>query len=62
MADYYLCSLGELMMASIPSGLKLQSETKMLLNHLKKIVDKELFDHEYLIVEALHQQYFTRNS
>ncbi len=56
MADYYLCSLGELMMASLPSGLKLQSETKVLYNHLKKVVEEELSDYEYLIVEALHQQ------
>jgi len=55
-ANYYLCSLGELMIASLPAGLKLESETRILKNHLKKIIDEELSDYEYLIVEALQEQ------
>ncbi len=55
-ATYYLCSMGELMMASLPAGLKLESETRVLQNQLKKVVDEELSDYEYLIVEALQQQ------
>lgn len=56
MADYYLCTMGEVMTAALPSGLKLESETMVLRNHLKKIEDEELSDHEFLIVEALSTQ------
>lgn len=31
-ADYYMCSLGEIFKAGVPSGLKLESETKLFLN------------------------------
>jgi primosomal protein N' (replication factor Y) (superfamily II helicase) len=31
MASYYLCSLGEILKAALPSGLKLESETKVYL-------------------------------
>ncbi len=57
MADYYMCSMGEVMTAALPAGLKLESETKVMPNHLKEIVDEELSDHEYLIVEALQGQH-----
>ncbi|HAD98668.1 MAG TPA: primosomal protein N' [Cryomorphaceae bacterium] len=57
MADYYMCSMGEVMMAALPAGLKLESETTVIPNHLKEIVDEELSDHEYLIVEALQSQH-----
>jgi len=32
MADYYLCSLGEIMKAALPAGLKLESHTRILPN------------------------------
>ena len=53
MASYYLCTLGEVMNAALPGGLKLQSETKISLtenykDHLKIINDKE-----FLIIDAL---------
>ena len=32
MADYYLCTLGEVMAAALPSAFKLQSETTILLH------------------------------
>jgi primosomal protein N' (replication factor Y) (superfamily II helicase) len=32
MADYYLCSLGEVFKAALPAGLKLESETRLLIN------------------------------
>ncbi len=56
MADYYLCTMGEVMTAALPAGLKLASETVVLKNHLKKIVDEELSDHEFLVMEALEAQ------
>jgi primosomal protein N' (replication factor Y) len=31
-ADYYLCTLGEVMIAALPSGLKLSSESKVQIN------------------------------
>lgn len=33
MADYYLCSEGEVMKAALPSGLKLESQTQIVLNN-----------------------------
>ncbi len=56
MADYYLCSMGEVMTAALPSGLKLESETAVMRNQLKKLVDEELSDPEFLVMEALEQQ------
>lgn len=53
---YYMCSEGEVMMAALPAGLKLESETIVVPNRLKKIVDEELSDHEFLIVEALQAE------
>ena len=32
MADYYLCTLGEVMAAALPSAFKLQSETTIMLH------------------------------
>jgi primosomal protein N' (replication factor Y) len=32
MADYYLCSVGEVFKAALPAGLKLESETRLLIN------------------------------
>lgn len=52
-AEYYICTRGEVMTAALPAGLKLESETRVVRNQLKKLVDEELTDHEYLIVEAL---------
>jgi primosomal protein N' (replication factor Y) len=40
-ASYYHCSLGEVMKAALPSGLKLESETKVILNPEHK--DSETF-------------------
>ena len=56
MAEYYLCTMGEIMTAALPSGLKLESETVVLRNHLKEVVDAELNDNEFLIMEALTAQ------
>lgn len=32
MADYYMCSMGEVMKAALPAGLKLESETRLIFN------------------------------
>ena len=53
-ADYYCCTIGEVMDAALPSGLKLQSETKLILIDEDEVYSPELLsDEEYLIVEAL---------
>ncbi|MBS1646473.1 MAG: primosomal protein N' [Bacteroidetes bacterium] len=53
---YYLCTVGEVMSAALPSGLKLSSETKLMLNDaidFEKENIKELSDKEYLLLEAI---------
>lgn len=56
MAEYYCCSLGEVMNASLPSGLKLASETKIILSPVFDGNYAELSDKEYLIAEGLSIQ------
>lgn len=54
-SKYYMCTIGEVMNAALPAGLKLVSETKVLLNEGTINIDA-LSDKEYLIVEALQVQ------
>lgn len=56
MAQYYCCSLGEVMNAALPANLKLSSETSVLLSPLFDQDWGTLHDQEYLIVEALSIQ------
>ncbi|MES2279754.1 MAG: primosomal protein N' [Bacteroidota bacterium] len=56
LADYYLCNMGEVMNAALPSALKLASETKIELNKDFEIDKTTLNDREYLIVDALELQ------
>jgi len=53
MADYYLCSEGEVMNAALPSGLKLSSETAIALHPDFAGDISDLNDIEVKIVEAL---------
>jgi primosomal protein N' (replication factor Y) len=55
-ADYYLCYLGEVMSAALPSALKLASETKIVLNYNQEIDKSLLNDKEYILVDALELQ------
>jgi primosomal protein N' (replication factor Y) len=55
-AEYYMCTLGEVMIAAVPSALKLASETRIILNKDSEIESSTLNDKEFLIVEALHMQ------
>lgn len=55
-ADYYMCNLGEVMNAALPSALKLASETKIMLNKDLEVDRTALHDKEYLILEALDLQ------
>jgi primosomal protein N' (replication factor Y) len=53
MSDYYLCHLGEVMQAALPSVFKLASETRIVLNNSEEIDKRVLSDKEFLIVDAL---------
>jgi primosomal protein N' (replication factor Y) len=53
MADYYMCSEGEVMNAALPSGLKLSSETVIALHPDFDGDISNLTDIEVKIVEAL---------
>jgi primosomal protein N' (replication factor Y) len=52
-ADYYLCTIGEVMNAALPANLKLASETILTLSPLFGDDFSGLSDQEYLIAEAL---------
>lgn len=56
LAEYYMCNVGEVMNAALPSALKLASETKIELNKGFEFDKSTLHDKEYLIVEALDIQ------
>lgn len=52
-SDYYICHLGEVMQAALPSALKLSSESKISL-HGDFVPDIDMLsDSEYLVTEAL---------
>ncbi|NVO03727.1 MAG: primosomal protein N' [Bacteroidetes bacterium] len=53
MAQYYMCTLGEVMNAALPSSLKLASESKIVLNPNFNYDFSQLNEKEYLIAEAL---------
>ena len=54
-ANYYCCSLGDVMYSALPSVLKLSSETKLKIS--ENLADKSsLNDKEYLVLEALETQ------
>lgn len=52
-ANYYMCTEGEVMNAALPAHLKLISETKIMLNTEIEIDSSTLTDDEFLIIEAL---------
>ena len=54
-ANYYLCSLGEVMRSALPSAFLLESETLVSLNDTFKD-ESQLSDDEFIIVEALGYQ------
>ncbi len=56
MADYYMCTEGEVMNAALPSGLKLSSETKIRYNENYDGDFENLNEEEFLIVQALRAQ------
>ena len=55
-SDYYMCTLGEVMRAALPSAFLLESETIITLNTEVEINDSQLKDEEFLVYEALQHQ------
>jgi primosomal protein N' (replication factor Y) len=51
-ADYYMCSVGEVFKAALPSGLKLESETKVIYNP-DSIEQKKFNSTETLVLDYL---------
>ncbi len=56
LAKYYMCTPGEVMNAAVPSGLKLESETKISLHPDFNKDYSALNNKEYMVVEALEFQ------
>jgi len=57
MSQYYCCSLGEVMLAALPAGLKMSSETKIIISPFFSEDYSILEDKEYLIAEALRNRH-----
>ena len=55
MASYYMCTVGELMKAALPSGLKIESETKVFYNEAYVQCD-ELNQHEEEVLNIVHEK------
>ncbi len=55
-AEYYLCTLGEVMNIALPAGLKLSSETKLIVRSHVDDYEGELNEKEYLLAEAISMQ------
>ncbi len=52
-ANYYMCSEGEVMQAAVPSNFKLSSETNIAWNEERGDDFSDLDDEEFLVAEAL---------
>lgn len=55
-ASYYMCSIGEVYKAALPTGFLLESETIISLKSSVNINETELSDDEFLVFEALQYQ------
>ena len=56
-ADYYLCSVGDVYKAALPSGLKLESETTVTLNpDFEEGDDDRLKEREWMLLAALSKK------
>lgn len=55
-ADYYMCTLGEVFRSAIPSAFLLESETLILLDKQTEVDESNLKDDEFLVFEALQYQ------
>ncbi len=55
-ANYYMCTLGEVYKAALPSAMILESETIIMAHQNIQVISSQLSDDEYLIYEALQTQ------
>lgn len=55
MADYYMCALGEVYKAALPSGMKIESETTVVVNEDAEC-DSPLTDRENLVFTAIKNE------
>jgi primosomal protein N' (replication factor Y) len=55
-STYYMCSIGEVFRAALPSTLLLESETIISFKHYEALEELNLTDDEFLIFEALQHQ------
>lgn len=60
LAQYYMCSIGEVFRAAVPSALLLESETLILRNDRANIEENDLLDDEFMVFEALQHQSILR--
>lgn len=56
MAQYYMCTLGEVVRSALPSAFLLESETLVMPNKDAQIDEMQLGDDEFLVYEALQHQ------
>jgi primosomal protein N' (replication factor Y) (superfamily II helicase) len=56
MADYYLCTIGEVMNVALPSGLKISSQSKIELNPLAEIDQMEFTEKEAQLIDVLKEK------
>lgn len=59
-ANYYMCSIGDVYRGAFPTGLLLESETIVTTKPDTLVNDSELSDDEFLIYEALQHQSYLR--
>ncbi|WPR70598.1 primosomal protein N' [Flavobacterium sp. NG2] len=55
-ASYYMCAIGDVYRAALPSAFLLESETQIVLKEAGFVDDAQLSDEEYLIYQALQIQ------
>ncbi|GBF20037.1 MULTISPECIES: replication restart helicase PriA [Arenibacter] len=60
LAQYYMCSIGEVFRSAVPSALLLESETLILRNDRANIEENDLLDDEFMVLEALQHQSILR--
>jgi primosomal protein N' (replication factor Y) len=56
MAEYYMCTLGEVFRSAVPSAFLLESETLVLKNEAAEPADDQLSDQEFMVMEALENR------
>lgn len=56
MAQYYMCTLGDVMRAALPTGLKLESETVLVRNNDFDIESVQLAERELRLYNALNDE------